>query len=1665
MNNFSKKRDDIVNKKKKTQERPYGRKRRTIYLLTAALACLLVVVLMFVFIPTMALFSDVSAIANKLKLDFTNDDIIFWVAPEADRFSIVYPGSAPTSNSIKENFIEDMVTVFNVASISTDTWMTFVTTTYDSFDINDTRPQQLLKIIPQKPYVVVEYEHTYPVDEFEGGTKKALMLNPEIPSTGDDNRAGNYDVGTFEREDQYTNSIDGVKIPADYVGKITVTVSPDKNATNSITFWINVNTVESTVMNTPASSDVAVDDVQYATAKFFVDNVCWRVLSKSIGPGIGDSPGHGTGSDTLIITEHAYVLKDSAAISYLNNSSAISQTSPTRTAYSSGPNPYFLWHSAANNYFNVSMMRNTVLPTIYNSSDFTWARDSGLVVAPDSTTGSSWLDLGGAGAENSNNGTRSSGYAPTNGIDGLFLLSNYEHETKNLYFGPSESGSDMASPRRAANFPDGVSARLWLRSSAQTELARAVNNDGASIGRSLSPSTSTANYKTNYHAIRPCMILRSFSAQVENDRFEIIDTTNTANVTAVVYIKDKSVYNVASSNQVGDTTTFTVRTSYAPKVTNFVADTSTGNPTWIINGNQVKISIPDNYMGDIKVTLEDSVNTRLGNITFTLHVLDLESTIRNITDDVNITFPMSINTSDIEYSKAKFYAGDWAWRVISKSLGPTDDDILILSEHLYQSAANLPDGLIRWQLSSGTYYYGHTNNNIRNKLRDIYTSELLWAQDFAVKPTQDVAWSGIGAGSLTSSSGNYVKDSNNYDGCFLLSYTDVFTSGVYGWPDIPNTANIRRRAANLIDGTNTVGVWLRTSSSTGSTGVSHKILPNGTNGTSRRDLNPSTNGIRPAMILRFKPSIANDRFEITGSSGTASANETSLVYIENGNEYNVASSDKKDTTFTVLSAAYHPSMINFNAVPAPVFSLPTDPYTLNGGILQINIPQDYVGKITVGIASGMPPTSNVTTFTLYVRSLQDTIENITLGPSDDYNSAKFYVDDWAWRVLSNTLGLTANTTGDDILIVSEHVYTTSDWGATTGNQAYTSSTVHNVVLNNIYKGTGGYPGLSWAYDYAVKPNTVGWGSASGSDIRTFSSGVYVKDDNNTDDACFLLSRTDVQTIPYFGWPNAVTSTSNTGYRRAANSVDGTTRYTWLRTYNNNNASYVYPNGENNTNGTKNTIYGIRPAMILKLSFSAQVENDRFEITGANETAEVCIKNGSIFNVASSSKTGDMTTFTVRTSSAPNVVSFDPDLTTGTPTTTINGKQVKINIPDNYAGDIEVTLEDSVNTRLGSLTFTLHVLDLESTIRNITDDDNITFPMSINTSDIEYSKAKFYAGDWAWRVISKSLGPTGDDVLILSEHLYQSAANLPDGLIRWQTTTPGIYYGNTNCIIREKLRDIYMDELQWAQDFAVKPTQDVAWSGIGAGSLTGSSGNYVKDSNNNDGYDGCFLLSYADVFTSGVYGWPNSTNANTRRAANLIDGTNTNGAWLRSSSAAATAYRILPNGASNNTTNNKTNASTNGIRPAMILSFPMNFKSAHNTMGDLLDKEVIVEKEAFDDDVSQTAGSSILTTIPIVAGNNTIDDSTLSEFKGVLTEVSELIDDGVLIPVETGEPDALVDDDELDQNLYYSPNPDEESEALIDDKNDKPSDRDNGNQNNGNYPGFHGGRRRRNKSGA
>jgi hypothetical protein len=402
--------------------------------------------------------------SKSLTLSATGNEIIFYyslppsaiitnftVAPKANRFRIT-AGTTSTNTIVENNVATNGATVYNVASTAEVTTFSFVTMTTDAANPNLTtaagNPSD--KVIHTPVATVLDKDGNEIIPTITQGSGIYARTN----ASSGDNRTLNRPTGEVSFE-----------IPANYIGEITVLTSAAQDPAKTFTFKLNVDTLAKTIAATPASGEIT-------TGNFFVDDVAWHVLSKSVGTT------YSNGTDVLILPGAA-------------NAFGTSRFNTTDTG----------------TYLN-SYMRTTKLPEVFDS--LYWAHDyaikaaeqtSGLPTSSDvgnSLTGTSAND-GGAVISTGTFANDTEGH-----LDGCFLLSwNETYRAGAIYGWSANNGS--ADIRKAANNVDGTISRYFLRSVHNTS----SNVDVVTYNGSGLYTGNASNYgKTTVQGFRPAMILR-----------------------------------------------------------------------------------------------------------------------------------------------------------------------------------------------------------------------------------------------------------------------------------------------------------------------------------------------------------------------------------------------------------------------------------------------------------------------------------------------------------------------------------------------------------------------------------------------------------------------------------------------------------------------------------------------------------------------------------------------------------------------------------------------------------------------------------------------------------------------------------------------------------------------------------------------------------------------------------------------------------------------------------------------------------------------------------------------------------------------------------------------------------------------------------------------------
>jgi len=328
--------------------------------------------------------------------------------------------------------------------------------------------------------------------------EKPILTFKAVASDGSGSSTDGIDVKTEPEKGS-------VIIPPNFIGKIEVTVSFEKNTNPSreVNFTLNVDTLENTVKNTGSFTSVVTTPLghtNYRSAKFFVDDVAWRVLSKNIGSGTN---GHGTGSDYLIITEHAYALKDGfdASGKYVG----VRWNNPDRWQYNGS-------------YIQAELSKAYL-------SNFSWAHGVALRPFQDG----SWTSTSGSrGAPTrSRPNTDPNLYVGDDGMDGCFLLSHNEVFARTYYGWPTSISQPAGGNRRAANLigskGESIPVALWLRSSRTIASADGIDTNGSdtvgylrkiqlyrygTMASGFTPAAFRIEANRPRMAVRPAMLLR-----------------------------------------------------------------------------------------------------------------------------------------------------------------------------------------------------------------------------------------------------------------------------------------------------------------------------------------------------------------------------------------------------------------------------------------------------------------------------------------------------------------------------------------------------------------------------------------------------------------------------------------------------------------------------------------------------------------------------------------------------------------------------------------------------------------------------------------------------------------------------------------------------------------------------------------------------------------------------------------------------------------------------------------------------------------------------------------------------------------------------------------------------------------------------------------------------
>ncbi|MCL2655279.1 MAG: Ig-like domain-containing protein [Coriobacteriia bacterium] len=296
---------------------------------------------------------------------------------------------------------------------------------------------------------------------------------------------------------------------------------------------------------------------------------------------------------------------------------------------------------------------------------------------------------------------------------------------------------------------------------------------------------------------------------------------------------DSTVYNIASSD-VAQTYNFTTKTTgHGTLVTtgNWSADSANISVAGAANAGT--LTIPANAIaGTYEVTVaaaQDS--TKL--VTFKVIVNSLKNTVAALDAPPTVT-----GSGATAHAASTFFAGGKEWRVLDNS---DMSEVLVLSEHVLSITTP-------WSLTSTTAG-GYMASAIRGTCTDLYKNDMGWAHSYAVLPNTDSTWS-LGANETTGQttcSGNPVPASGE-DGCFLLSYRDVFNNGKYGFL-ASTTADVSRVGTEVTSpGVGTGRFWALRSplNATNVRGVSSSA------GASSDAIAAYPMGFRPALYLNLE---------------------------------------------------------------------------------------------------------------------------------------------------------------------------------------------------------------------------------------------------------------------------------------------------------------------------------------------------------------------------------------------------------------------------------------------------------------------------------------------------------------------------------------------------------------------------------------------------------------------------------------------------------------------------------------------------------------------------------------------------------------------------------------------------------------------------------------------
>jgi hypothetical protein len=568
-------------------------------------------------------------------------------------------------------------------------------------------------------------------------------------------------------------------------------------------------------------------------------------------------------------------------------------------------------------------------------------------------------------------------------------------------------------------------------------------------------------------------------------------------------------------------------------------------------------------------------------------------------------------------------------------------------------------------------------------------------------------------------------------------------------------------------------------------------------------------------------------------------------------------------------------------------------------------------------------------FTLVVTPLQYYLRD---HPSTASVKTRIIADSWEWRVLNSSFGAGGTTsttysganTGNDYLLISEHIYAIGRYHSSTGTAvSYSASEVRNTTLPGIFAD------MVWAHDYVIKPITAGntswtdtsldmaWDTAN-TLTRSSNESVSPNDPTTWLDALFLIAYSDCW--GYAGawdfWGRSAATDINT-IARVATQIHSTDSrdigndgmspmYYWTRNTDDNTNSVKFPEGAHRGNGggtpnanrTSANTTGIRPAMILRFDMHVvpMHTNTVYTASSADRT---------IGNIVS---TDTATRFGAKTDTEHEVVvSYAPVHPVHGASHTFasifadNGYLSYIDIPADYTGTITALYHPEHDTTDEGVELTLTVNPIAQFV-------------AAAGAGATAANAVFVADSWEWRILNKGFSGNVNDVLVVSEHIY--------GIGYWNSARSNIAY--TNSTVRQTTLPGYYAGLAWAQDYAVLPTVSAVWSGTGNSTADGttSTGSMAGGAT----VDTLFLLSYGD-YVNTAWGFASGSGNSASKVATAIHSTLGAGIspfggtatptihWLRTKGGGNTPH--ISNASGGLSTANMDTA-TYGHRPAMIL---------------------------------------------------------------------------------------------------------------------------------------------------